>query len=101
MRVAESAPSSAATWRCMQPPRDPLTADQLLAEGRALRALAQSLLGADGEDALQEGYAAALSRPDAARRLGPWLAGTVRRLAARWRRDDAHRRTRELAAARI
>ncbi len=84
----------------MQQPRDPLTADQLLAEGRALRALAQSLLGADGDDALQEGYAAALSRPDAAKRLGPWLAGTVRRLALRWRRDSMNRRAREAVAAR-
>jgi len=84
----------------MDDARDPVTAEQLLAEGRALRALAQSLLGGDADDALQEGYVAALARPDAARRLGPWLAGTVRRLALRWRRDSANRRAREAVAAR-
>jgi len=84
----------------MQDARDPVKAEQLLAEGRALRALAQSLLGADGDDALQEAHAAALARPDAARRLGPWLAGTVRRLALRWRRDGSNRRAREAIVAR-
>ena len=83
----------------MPPPPD-VKNTQLLAEGRALRALAWSLLRDDADDAVQESYAAALARPSAPHHLGPWLAGTVRHLAARWRRDGANRRVRELAVAR-
>ena len=73
----------------------------LAGEGHALRALARSLLGcSDADDVVQQGYAAAIEAPLAARRLGPWLAGTVRHLAKMLRRSETRRRRREQFAAR-
>src|SRR5262245_29768373 len=73
----------------------------LAGEGRALRALARSLLGpGDADDVVQEAQAAAIAAPAAARRLGPWLTGAVRHLAKMLRRSDARRRKREQFAAR-
>lgn len=88
----------------MVPPADDdaANAERLLAEGRALRALARSLLGHDAvDDLVQESYAAALAAPAAVPRgLGPWLSGTVRHLAAMAWRTDTRRRAREHLAAR-
>ncbi|MCA8967521.1 MAG: RNA polymerase sigma factor, partial [Planctomycetes bacterium] len=87
-------------------PSDPLHHDRLLAEGRALRSLARSLLGGaargvvDDEDLVQEAHLAALKHTDEAR-SGGWLAGTVRNLAKMLRRSQARQRRREQAAARV
>src|SRR5262245_46370214 len=57
------APPRARTGRLMSDPHDPppFTPDRLLAEGRALRALARSLVGAEhGDDLVHDGYVAAL-----------------------------------------
>jgi RNA polymerase sigma-70 factor (ECF subfamily) len=85
----------------MSDPHDPLPfpPDRLLAEGRALRALARSLVGAEhGDDLVHDGYVAALQQPAHVRRGGAWLAGVVKHLAARWHRSEARRRTRDAAA---
>jgi RNA polymerase sigma-70 factor (ECF subfamily) len=77
------------------------TAVTLLAEGRALQALARALAGADAaEDVVQDAVVASLRSPQStSRRLGAWFAGTVRNLAQRRRRSDHRRRHHERAAA--
>jgi RNA polymerase sigma factor (sigma-70 family) len=80
---------------------DAVDPDLLLAEGRALRALARCLVGeADADDIVHDAQLALLRTRGTARQAGPWLAGTVRKLAAMLRRGDARRRRRELAVAR-
>jgi RNA polymerase sigma factor (sigma-70 family) len=81
------------------PPPEPFDAGRLLAEGRALRALARSLVGADADDVVQDGWVAALQRPAAARAHGAWLTGVVRNVGLRWRRTAARRAAREQRAA--
>jgi RNA polymerase sigma factor (sigma-70 family) len=85
--------------------RDPLPFDdaRLLAEGKALRALARSLLrrGDDADDVVQGAFAAAAARRrQPAHGLGPWLHGTVRHLARMLRRGELRRTARERKAAR-
>jgi RNA polymerase sigma-70 factor (ECF subfamily) len=77
------------------------TAATLLAEGRALQALARSLVGKDAaEDVVQDAAVVSLRAPQStSRRLGAWLAGAVRNLAQRRRRSDHRRRHHERAAA--
>lgn len=85
---------------------EPRDHDHLLAEGRALRSLARSLLGGaargavDDEDLVQEAHLAALQHADEVR-SGGWLAGTVRNLARMLRRSQARQRRREQAATRV
>ena len=88
----------------MEPPGEPgradATAQQLLAEGTALRALARRLVGAgDADDLVQDGYAAAIGTKGK-RKVGAWLAGTVRHLATMLRRSATRRESRERAVAR-
>jgi len=74
----------------------------LLADYRALRALARSLLGSkdDAEDVVQGAYVAAQETAAPVRALlRPWLLVTVRNLAAMLRRSEARRSARERAAA--
>src|SRR5262245_45943550 len=85
--------------------REPLPFDdaRLLAEGKALRALARSLLrrGDDADDVVQGAFAAAAARKrPPAHGLGPWLHGTVRHLARMLRRSELRRTARERRAAR-
>jgi RNA polymerase sigma factor (sigma-70 family) len=78
----------------------PSVADTLLADAASLRRLAESLIGGDAEDLVQEAGAAALAeQPALLRHPGLWLRGTVRKLAARMRRGDARRRARERLVA--
>lgn len=82
---------------------DPLDEDHLLAEGRALRALARRLVGgagaADADDLLQEGRLAA-TRSGRGARSGAWLVGTLRNLARLLRRGETRRRLREQVVGR-
>jgi RNA polymerase sigma factor (sigma-70 family) len=83
---------------------EPLDHDHLLAEGRALRRLALSLLGgaargvADYEDLVQEAHLAALKDRDVVR-SGGWLAGTVRNLAKMLQRGAVRQKRREQVVA--
>jgi len=78
----------------------------LLDEGRALRALARSLLGVggrlvvDADDVVQEGELAALRSGGAGVRSSAWLRGTVRNLARMLQRGEARRIRREQLVAR-
>lgn len=67
-----------------------------------LSGLATALVGdaQAGDDIAQDAVIAALARPGAIERPRAWLAGTVRRLAARRVRSESRRRRREAAAAR-
>ncbi len=84
---------------------EPLDHDHLLAEGRALRSLARSLLGGaargatDAEDLAQEAHLALLHDRGEGR-SGGWLAGTVRNLARMLRRGEVRQKRREQVAAR-
>jgi RNA polymerase sigma factor (sigma-70 family) len=74
----------------------PIDAHRLLAEGRTLRALARTLVGADaGEDVVHDAYVAALQQRGPVERPGAWLTGVVMRLSARLRRTNARRSQRE------
>ena len=77
-----------------------LDPDQLLAELSWLRRLARSLVGSAGvdEDLVQETWLAASQRGSGVSRA--WLAGTLRKLAARWQRSESRLRRREGAVAR-
>ncbi len=70
-------------------------------QGRALRALARSILGGtDGaEDVVQEAYCAALDRAREGGVDSGWLATVVRNLARRRVRDHTRQRVHETAAA--
>lgn len=74
--------------------------EHLLAQARWVRALARELAGRAGEDVAQEAFVAALAQPTAGRNVAAWLAGVVRNLARRSRREEASRARRELVAAR-
>jgi len=77
--------------------------DALLAHARGLRALARSLLRdwAQADDVLQEACLATLRRPPPeGTPLRAWLAGTVRNLARRRRREEGRRARREHVSAR-
>lgn len=79
-----------------------LTPELLSAQGRALRALALSLLRDPhaADDVVQDTWLACLSRPAEIRgRLSGWLAAVARNLALRRRRGEARRRSREEHAA--
>ncbi len=69
------------------------------AQGRALRALARSILGRseEADDVVQDAYAAALAREPAEAPSPNWLRGVVRNLARRRLRDRATRRRYESA----
>src|SRR5262245_31141683 len=78
------------------PPDYDATANELQAQGRALRALARSILrGTDGaDDVVQEAFATELAAtPRADNRTG-WLARIVQNLARRRLRDLARRHQR-------
>lgn len=77
--------------------------NELLASSTWLRRLARRLAAdeASAEDLLQDAWSVALGAPAASARSGPaWMAGVVRRLALRRRRDEGARRRRESQAAR-
>ena len=77
-----------------------LDAAQLLGELEWLRRLARGLVGGDGveQDLVQQTWLAATRVEGGVSR--PWLVGTLRRLAARWRRSESRLRRREEAVAR-
>ncbi len=82
---------------------DPTSADEQLAQAAWVRRLAQSILRERSlaEDAAQESALAALKHgPFDTHVEASWLATTVRRLAARIRRAEERRSTRERVAAR-
>lgn len=80
---------------------DPLDEDRLIAEGRALRALARNLLGpaahgvTDADDLLQSSHLAALQGGGVAGRTTHWFAGTLRNLARMVHRHTRRRQRRE------
>jgi RNA polymerase sigma-70 factor (ECF subfamily) len=84
----------------MEDRRMHLDADQLLLELGWLRSLARSLVGSAGvdEDLVQETWLAASRTEGGVSRA--WLAGTLRKLAARWHRTETRLRRREGAVAR-
>lgn len=77
-------------------------ADSMLEHAAYLRRLARSLLRGEGheDDVVQQAWIAALERPGGTIRAPrAWLAGAVRRLSWRRRRDEDRRRLREQRAA--
>jgi len=75
----------------MTTPLEAVSTTELLCHGAALRALARGLLAGAADDLTQESYLAAMTADRRPRRLGAWLAGTVRRTARSWQRRDARR----------
>src|SRR5262245_16640480 len=79
-----------------------LTPDVLASQGRALRGLAQSLLGDAhaAEDVVQETWLACLRHPGALpEKVSAWLGTVTKHLALRRARGESRRRARERRAA--
>jgi RNA polymerase sigma-70 factor (ECF subfamily) len=88
----------------MEPARNPIALEALLAEASWVRSLAERLVRdrAEAEDVVQETWLAALRSPAPEDgRLRPWLARVVLNFARRTRRGHARRTRREEHAARI
>ncbi|HEU4418777.1 MAG TPA: sigma-70 family RNA polymerase sigma factor, partial [Planctomycetota bacterium] len=80
----------------MNTPNPLLTADALLREGAALRALARRLLDdAAADDVVHDTYVAAMRTHAPHGSVGAWLGAIARRLALLARRRDARRTARE------
>lgn len=77
------------------------TADRLLSEASALRALARSLVDpSQSDDLVQDAYVAALRQNVEGEQTGRWLNAVTRRLALLRRRREHRRQEREARVAR-